>query len=114
MTKIEPKDFKREGIVKVYDAIVKGHVVAKHTIVQLMDNKHVKNFCVVSRHFCLLNLSTKETMFCHYDMSHWLKNNLQIVGSIDSIKLYDDFMEYEKARLSQLHGAKDADIPNIN
>jgi hypothetical protein len=96
----------------LFDMIKGRHEVAEHTIKVLVKNKHIKDFCEEARHFVFLP-GKGSNLFIHYDVSSWYHpKGIQV--KIESIGVYDDFMEYEKARVSQLHGAESKDIPNIN
>ena len=99
-------------IGRIHRLIVSNHKVADHTERVLIENKHVKDFCEQARHFVIL--PGREPLFIHYDVSSWFKEPMGVQVVVDSIGFYDDFMEYESARMKQLHGAKKKDIPNIN
>lgn len=90
--------------------IIQNHVVASHTKQTLLENKHVKDFCEEARHFVVI----VGDIFIHYDTASWYKEPDGAVVRVESITIYDNFMEYESARLKQLHGSGKADIPNIN
>jgi hypothetical protein len=98
---------------KLYVAIKQCHVTAEHTKKVLIKNKHIKDFCEEATHFMVL-LDAPQ-IFLQYEVHSWYTNG-HVSIKIVSIGIYDDFMEYEKARLSGLHSAPpgDADIPNIN
>lgn len=53
-------------------------------------------------------------IYLHYDVATWFKEPMGVQAVIDAIGVYDDFMEFEKARMFQLHRAQHKDIPNIN
>jgi hypothetical protein len=111
-------EFKRSFFLKdpvlnqIYQIIKGNHTVASHTQKVLAENKHIKDFCEESRNFVML--PGKKPLFLHYDVASWYHSEDGATVKIDSIAVYDGFMEYEKARLSQLHGAKVKEIPNIN
>lgn len=93
-------------------AILSNHKVTNHTENVLLKNKHIKDFCECSRHFIMIN--SDKPLFIHYDVNSWFKHPNGVQLRIESIGIYDDFMEYESARLKGLHGSEKADIPNIN
>jgi hypothetical protein len=94
---------------KLLQVVVNNHKVAYHTQKVLTDNKHVKDFCEEARHFSIVN-----GIYIHYDTSSWFKTPNGVIMKVERIGIYDDFMEYEKARVKSLHSAGSADIPNIN
>ena len=110
-----PRDFfinDPEVLGKLHQLLIKNHKVAEHTKKVLLENRHIKDFCEEARHFTIM--PGKNPIYLHYDVATWFKepNGIQMV--IDSIGVYDDFIEYEKARMYQLHKAQHKDIPNIN
>jgi len=96
---------------KLHKFIAKNHVVAEHTKRTLSEYEGVKDFCEEAR--CFAIMPATDPIYLHYDTHNWLKGN-GVVVKIVSIGMYDEFMEYERARISGLHSADDADIPNIN
>ncbi len=112
MTEFPRSFFKNDPVMgKLFELIKSRHVVADHTAKVLFENKHVKDFCETSRTF--VTMEGRPSLFIHYDAESWFHPDGAIVKII-SIGVYDDFMEYEKARTFQLHKAKNKDIPNIN
>lgn len=114
MTEFPRSVFKNDPEVlgKLHEAIVKQHKVANHTEKVLLENQHVKDFCEEARHFLILD--GKPQLYLHYDVASWFKEPMGVQVTIDSIGVYDDFMEFEKAKNYQLHKAQNKDIPNIN
>lgn len=112
MTEFNRDFFKNDRVFrKLYEIIKARHVVADHTAKTLYDNRNIKDFCETSRVF--VYMEGKPAMFIHYDVASWYhKQGARI--RIESIGVYDDFMEYEKARMFQLHKSQSKDIPNIN
>lgn len=98
-----------EVLGKLFDAVKKIHKPADHTEKVLLDNKHIKDFCEEARHYVVMG-----SLFIHYDVASWYKHPNQVQIRIDSIGVYDDFMEYEKHRMFNLHKAQNKNIPNIN
>lgn len=111
-------EFKREVFIndpvisKLFEIIKRYHKVADHTERVLYKNKHVKDFCEEARHFT--EMPGKNPLYIHYDVSSWFKHPAGVVVKIESIGVYDDFMEYTTARLKGLHSGSESDIPNIN
>lgn len=97
---------------KLFESVKRNHKVADHTERVLIKNKHVKDFCEQARHF--LVIAGVPEMYIHYDVASWFKAPMGVVVKIESIGVYDDFMEYETARMRGLHSGRSADIPNIN
>jgi len=113
MTEFKREWFKDEVIGKLFEAIKKQHKVADHTTRVLYENRNIKDFCEQARHFVVLGGNTKP-LYIHYDVASWFHNLNGALVSIESIGVYDDFMEYETARMRGLHSGAKADIPNIN
>jgi len=112
MTEFPREFFKDDPVLSKLHAIIKtGHRVAEHTKKVLFENRQVKDFCEIARHF--LVLPGNKMLYIHYDVSSWYSDKGAQVR-IDIIGLYDNFMEFEAARNKELHSAKDKDIPNIN
>lgn len=112
-------EFKRDFFIndpevmgKLHKALVDAHRVANHTEKVLIENRHIKDFCEESRHFTIL--PGRNPIYLHYDVATWFKEPMGVQAVIDAIGVYDDFMEFEKARMFQLHRAQHKDIPNIN
>ncbi len=112
MEEFNRKFFKEDPVLNVlYSHIKSNHKVARHTERVLSDNKHIKDFCEEARHF--VEMPGSKSLYIHYDVSSWYQNGSAIVR-IDNIGVYEDFLEYDIARLKQLHSTKQSDIPNIN
>lgn len=97
---------------KLHQFLVGHHKVADHTEKVLLENRHIKDFCEEARHFVMM--PGKSPLYLHYDVASWFKEPMGVQVVIDSIGVYDDFMEYETARMRELHSAEKKDIPNIN
>lgn len=97
MLEIKRDIFTRDQVFgELHARIVKQHKVPDHTTKLLYDNRNTKNFCVLSRHFLILN----EKIFLHYDCSTWLKLDAVTATApvrVDSIAIYNDVQEYTKA-----------------
>lgn len=101
-----------EVMGKLHKLLIEHHKVADHTEKVLFENRHIKDFCENARHFTVL--PGKNLIFLHYDVSTWFKEPNGVQLAIETIGVYDNFMEYERARMFQLHKAQKKDIPNIN
>ncbi len=113
MTEFKREFFTSDPVFHRLYMILKGiHVVADHTKDVLVKNRHIENFCEESRYFIMLN--GLQTIYIHYDVSSWWKEPTGVLVKVDSICVYDSFVEYETARMRQLHSGKNAHIPNIN
>lgn len=113
MTEFSREILKTDEVMsKLFEVIKSNHRVAKHTQETLFQNRFTENFCEEARHFCMLG--GKNPIYLHYDVSSWYKASYQASIRIESIGIYDSFMEYEIARMKELHSASKADIPNIN
>lgn len=96
-------EFKRETfnsdpiVFMLLDCIANNHDVDEYTRQTLHDFKHVEDFWISSRHFAVFI-----PYLIHYDVSCSYKELCGMVGSVirvDSIVVYDDFVEFIKARL---------------
>jgi len=107
--------FKTDKVFKkLFEMIKSNHKVANHTIKVLLKNKHVKDFCEEARHYVELELGGDTPFYIHYDVSSWYDRSKSAIVKIESIGVYNDYLEFEKARLKGLHSTQDSDIPNIN
>lgn len=110
MIEITRQQLKEDEVYnKLLEEIKKRHVPAEHTLKTLLANKDIKDFCEEARHFGILH----DTLYLHYDVFSWY-DPAAVLIKINAVGIYDDFIEYESARVKQLHGATNADIPNIN
>jgi len=114
MIEISREEFKKDPVFrKVYEHILKIHSVPNHTANVLFRSKHIKDFCEEARHFVIMK--GNPDIFMHYDVASWYnEKNGGASVKIDAIVFYDDFIEFETARVRGLHSTKDSDIPNIN
>lgn len=113
MTEFNREFFKTDPIMNKLYMIIKGnHKVADHTQKTLIENRHVKDFCEEARHFVFMG--GNKPLMLHYDVATWFKAPDSAQVRIESIGVYDNFMEYETARMKGLHSGRNADIPNIN
>lgn len=108
-----PRDFFKTDPVlrKLYEVVKKNHKVAEHTEKTLYENKHIKDFCEEARHYVMC--TGPKPLYIHYDVASWYHPSGALV-KIESIGVYDDFLEYETARMKGLHGAENSDIPKSN
>jgi hypothetical protein len=112
MTEFKREFFKTDPVFsKLFDVIKRNHKVAEHTGKVLYENRHIKDFCEEARHFVLM--PGNPPLHIHYDVASWYHPAGATV-KIDSIGVYDDFLEYETARVKQLHAAESKDIPSSN
>jgi hypothetical protein len=101
MTEFKREFFKHDPVMKeLYEIVKKNHKVADHTERTLIQNRHIKDFCEEARHFVML--PGKKTLYIHYDVASWFQPPAGVVVKIESIGVYDDFIEYEKARLARI------------
>jgi|SRR6478609_5467476 len=113
MTEFKREFFKHDPIFyKLWKILKRNHKVADHTEKTLYKNRHIKDFCEEARHF--VTMPGGKEIYLHYDVASWFKEPMGVQVRIESIGIYDDFMEYETARMRGLHSGKNADIPNIN
>lgn len=113
MTEFNREFFKNDPVFgKLFEAVKRGHKVASHTERTLIKNRHVKDFCEEARHFVMLD--GEKPLYIHYDVASWFKEPNGVQVKIESIGVYDDFIEYETARLKGIHSTKDSDGGNLN
>lgn len=103
-----------EGLGLLLEVVKKNHVIASHTKKTLLEHKNIKNFCEKARHFMIIQPNPREQLYIHYDIASWFIEPADVAVTIESITVYEDFKEYESARITQLHAAKDADGANLN
>lgn len=89
-----------EVMGKLFEIIRKNHRVADHTERVLLQNAHIKDFCEEARHFSML--PGKKPIWLHYDVASWFKPPMGVQVTIERIGIYDDFFEYEKARMANI------------
>ena len=112
MVEVKREEFKQDPVYnRLYQELRKIHQVADHTMKTLIEGKHIPDFCEEATHFVVMQ--GKPSIFLQYTVATWLKEGTFPVR-IESIGIYDDFLEYEKARLTGLYSADEADIPNQN
>ena len=115
MIEIPREVFKNDEVFSILHLnLMAIHQVAPHTEKVLLANKHVKDFCEEARHFVIMTgTSSGGDYFIHYDVSSWLKDEHRVMIRIDSIAVYDSFMEYERERMRVL-SSKEGHNPSIN
>lgn len=101
MKTFERADFDKDQLINtLFPLMMARHATPDHTMELLAKNEHVKNFCVMDRHFIMID--TKPPIYLHYETSTWL-NGSRCKTKFDRIVLYDSFEEYEPVRLKALH-----------
>lgn len=113
MIEIDRETFKTDPVFQViYQLVKENHQVASHTKKNLYENRHIKDFCEEARHYIMIP-GRDQTFYIHYDVASWYHpKGAQI--KIEKIVFYDDFIEYEAARIKGLHSTKDSDGANLN
>ena len=105
--------FKKDAVLsQLHQVILRSHKVADHTYKCLIENRHIKDFCEESRHFVLL--PGNPDLYIHYDIACWFKEPNGIQMKVESIAVYDDFVEYESSRIKQLSENKESEGLNLN
>jgi len=116
MIKFSRDDFKIDKVAAhLFDTVKRNHKPANHTERILLKNKHVKDFCEEATHYSQYKLGDR-IIYISYEVSSWFKKPMGVQLRIDSITLYDDFIEYTKAKMKGLNsvGLGHADNPNLN
>src|SRR5690606_26139542 len=104
MTEFKREFFKTDPVMKkLWQLIMQNHKVAKHTEKVLFKNRHVKDFCEEARHF--VELPGEKPLYIHYDVATWWKDPAGVQLRIESIGVYDDFLEYQKERARITEGS---------
>jgi hypothetical protein len=103
MIELKRGDFESEPqITQIVTLIATKHIVAPHTRRTLLENQGTLDFCEMSRHYATLKSKSGKNLFIHYDVtSQYKKPRVLIV--IDAIGIYQDFLEYNLARLKGLN-----------
>lgn len=113
MTEFDREFFKTDPVFhKLFMILKEHHKVAEHTQKNLYEGRYIPDFCEEARHFTML--PGEKPIYLHYDVASWWKDPAGVQVRIETIGVYDDFMEYETARMRELHSAERKDIPNIN
>lgn len=113
MIELQRDEIKEDKVFnELLQFIISKHKPAYHTRKVLIQNKYVKDFCECSKHFVMI--TGEKPLFIHYKVFSWFKHPNGIKRKIESIGVYDDFIEYESSRLKALHSSNKSDIPNIN
>ncbi len=113
MTEFKRDFFKVDPVFsKLHELLLKVHATPWHTQKQLIENSHVKDFCVLTRHF--MDLPGDNHIYLHYDTSSWFKAPAGVAIRIDAIGVYDNRGEYEIARNNQLNSTNKSVNHNLN
>jgi hypothetical protein len=104
MEEFDRKFFKNDPVFyQLYQILKRNHRVPQHTVKTLVKNRHIKDFCEESTHF--VELPGDKPIYLHYDVASWYHHKpAGIQVRIESIVVYDDFLEYEKARAKIIEG----------
>lgn len=89
-----------EVLGKLFEIIKNNHRVADHTERVLLENAHIKDFCEEARHFSML--AGNKPIYLHYDVASWFKPPMGVQVKIEAIGIYDNFFEYETARMAKI------------
>ena len=112
MITVEREVLKEDPRMKLlFDLIKNKHQVAEHTQRTLFKNRKIKDFCEEARHF--VELAGHKSLYLHYDVTSWYKKKRSVMIRIERIGIYDNFQEYQSARLTQLYATPDSSI-NLN
>lgn len=113
MTEFKREFFKNDPVLKkLFEVVKKNHKVAKHTEKVLFDNKHIKYFCEEARHFVFMD--GEKPLYIHYDVASWWHEVGATIVKIESIGVYDDYLEYEVTRLKGIHSTPNSAGGNLN
>lgn len=93
---------------KLYEIIKRNHKVASHTEKVLIENQKTPGFTEIARHFSLL--PGRNPIYLEYEVESQLKSENIVNVKFTLINIYDDYMEYETARMKSLHSG----VPNDN
>jgi len=110
------EQIKKSDMLAVLPAvIVSQHKVAGHTVAGLIPNKHIKDFCEITKTFMII----PDMLYVSYETSTWIlekENNYTFPIRVESITIYENFVEYELTRVRELSQAKpeDRDATTLN
>lgn len=106
MIEITRVEFMNDPTFKlIHNEIMEHHEVPEFTIKELISKRLIKDICQEATHFARL----KNDLYFHYVTSTWIKDKTFPVR-IESITMYDDYAEWEPARVGQLYSAKVSDV----
>jgi hypothetical protein len=101
--------FKREELKKEFPKLIaliqKNHVMEPNIERELfINNKPVKGLCHTRGYFVIM-----DKFFIQYEMEHIIVDpNLNLIGrSLRKVIFYDDYQEYESARVKRMSKSKD-------
>lgn len=115
MIEITRAEFKEDPVFNaVFEVIKRNHVVPEHTKTVLVKNGNVKDFCVEARHFAILGDKPSDSYYIHYDVSNWYNSDSEVQVRFEKIAFYNNFQQYESARLRALHSSIHVDGVNLN
>lgn len=105
-------EFPREFIKKDPDVMGKIHalILSKHQCPEfvereLKENKHIEGFTILTTQFVFMG----KNLYLSYNYTAWLNpenHGKTIAVCVESITIYDGFLEYEKTRFKALNSAK--------
>lgn len=112
-----------ETMLEFMNMILQRHETPGHTVKNLVELMHVPNVCELTTAFGVLpgdDSGLKPTYFS-YDFNTWIKSEgekLIFPTRIESITLYESFIEYESTRVKEISAAhpddRDAESLNLN
>lgn len=111
MTTFNREQLKKE-VPQLIELIQKNHVMESNIERELfVDNKPVKGLCHTRRYFVIM-----DKFFIQYEMDHIVVDpKLNLIGrSLREVIFYDDFQEYESARVKAMSKSKDQTGLNFN
>lgn len=112
MIELSKEQIKKDPVfLKMLKAIIRNHTVAEHTKKTLLENRQVKDFCENARQFAVLG----DDIYIHYDTRTWFQGEGDMISfpvSIRSVVIYDNALEYNNARRSQLDYADQKEQPS--
>jgi hypothetical protein len=91
----------RNAYQKFCDMIKSVHQVPETSLKLLHENKHIQDFCVVTRHYASLDDDEGIRYYIDYDCFCWYAPDGVII-EIGRIHLYDNFLEYQKERMTHM------------
>lgn len=112
MVEFEREFFINDPVIgKVHEMIKEIHQVPDHTRTRLEETNQLGDIFIKSRHY--VHMALKSDYYLHYDAESWFDPEPTISVRITSITFYDNWQEYEPARLRMLHGTIHSSI-NLN
>ena len=96
--------------------ILSKHTTPGHTVKNLLELQHVPNVCELTTRFVELPATENaDAVYLSYEFNSWISvkpEGIIFPTRVESITLYETFIEYESTRIKDLSGAAPEDRDN--